>query len=118
MQGRLPCNIPMGHTALISFPSKPVWRWNKEEEEKGKEDGSVVLFPIKCMEILGVYALPRRGPLAVSPHYPLLTLHLLTENHLLCMFSKDNKTTGVGFREATRIIRLDGWTNIRLLKVV
>lgn len=49
---------------------------------------------------------------------PYLLVHLLIVNHLLCMVSKDNKSAGVGFREAMRIICLDGWTIIRLLKVV
>lgn len=49
-----------------------VWEWNKEEEEEWEEDGRAALFPIKCTEVLGVYALPRRGPLAVPPHSPLL----------------------------------------------
>lgn len=68
----------MGCTALISFPSTH-FCWvlcacvrNKEKEEEWEEDGREALFPIKCMEILGVYALSRRGPLAVPPHSPLL----------------------------------------------
>lgn len=50
------------------------------------------------------------------PTLPYLLVHLLIENQLLCVFSKDNKTTGVGFRETMRITFLDGWTIIHLLK--
>lgn len=116
----------MGYTALISFPSKdffsgcyaPLCGRNKEEEEKWEEDGRVVLLPIKCMEILGVSALLRRGShLLYLPTIPYLLVHLLIENQLLCVFSKD-KTTWVGFREPMRIVSLDGWTIIYLLKVV
>lgn len=86
----------------------------REGSEGGGKTGEWLCFPSSTWKSWVCMPCLEEEHLLHPPH----SLHASSmESQLLCIFSKDNKTTGVEFGEALRIVFLDGWTIINL-KVV